>query len=420
MLKTSEVTQFLRDLIAITMHSVDPEGYVLSIDKHDRLLIGENGRPKSDGKAMLLYQEEIKDRAAYLFNPMSEGLGQPPSSVWFYRALRVSIASRLFMLGEHIINVALQDKAGNKEGHQPSMEVVNICAKIIDEVDDKTLDEFRMLQKHPDGGEFLTIYYVKRDLFSSVFSALWEPEPPQGVASFRSKFPKIRKKSWEVFERLLVGMLGLKSDREIASLGRKSDDITCVRLSSTLNVTMTIFKQINRLLAEISDGALAIDLSLLQNHLTNLAEYVKNSRFMVPTNAAPPAATNNQVPGTSSQVPGAPSFNVGVPGTTPGGVPLAYFPGTVPGVPLAPTWPAPATPFVAPPMPYAPPTGYFGMPQPCQPSPWGAPVAQPPNPYSQPPFAGPYTTIVGLDNINQPGQPMQQPGAPGMPWGIIR
>lgn len=318
-MKTALVTKFLKDMVELAIpFTVDDENYVIwSADRPERLLLSDDGKLNSNGQPILLYQEEIKDHTAYILNPLAEGLGQTPSSSWFYRLLQASLSARIQGLCRNIIHSAIAAKktTDKEESHLP-IEILNVAAKISDDVDDKTLGELELIFDSPESHEFLVLYYQKKNIRYVVRSAIFEHEGDvvPGIASFRSKFntdggvPKIRKKSWGVFEKLLLGILHIKTDEELHKFGRKStgyqDGVTCVRLSSMLNTLLAIFEEINPLLSHINNGELAIDLSMLTGHIDNLGGYAINARGMVQSRQTTPPPQNNLIPGTAN-IPGA-------------------------------------------------------------------------------------------------------------------
>jgi hypothetical protein len=445
-LKTQEVTQFLRDMVEISYRDVDDENYVTLDNK--RVLLNDQGQPSHTGRPILLYQEEITDTNAYLLNPLSDGFGQPPASLWFYRALEASLAGRLHVLFQNIVRLAVDAKKTKKEDgtattHLP-MEILNIAAKISDDVDEKILDELDMLFGIEEGQEVLSIYYQKKNLRCVVRSSIFAstdklPMPDQPASEFnttyRSKFPKIRKKSWPVFEKLLLGALNIKTDEELVKFGQQADGLTCVRLSSLLNTLLVLYKQINPLLGYIGNGELAIDLSAFANHITKLGDYVNNARFMVQsttTAAAPPASIPGitPIPGMAStymqQVPnvqmGGPELIPGVNapnGMTPTAMPEAGLPGPnfVFPVPAQPMYPGGFNPQMQ--QPYGTPQmlmqqpGYGYAPQ--------QPMFQPQQPFMQQPqqpFIPPWVEQpnFALPPVNLHGSTF----VPGMPQGVYR
>ena len=408
-MKTRDVTKFLTDMVNIAMFDVDEDGYVIqaggSTDK--RVLINDSGLSNSNGTPILLYQEEIKDASAYILNPLAEGLGQTPSALWFYRALKASLLGRLHTLFLSIINSALQEKKDNKkspdsnEPHLP-MELLNIAARIVDDIDDKTSAEVSQFFSNADAIELLSIYYQKTNLRHIVRSGLFEADP-QSEHSFHNKFPKLRKKTWIVLEKLLLGVLHIKTSEELGNFSRKADGITCVRLSSILNTLLVLYQEVNPLLGLIHDGRLAIDLSMFAEHISNLEQYADNARFMISPSRTIPAPVVSVVPGTVSSIPTATSpfvpgttdvslvpgamytdgrqdppsqvyrsttteaFNAGMPTNT--GIPLAFMPGMGPVSGYNPQWNPPSQNYNQ--------LQFGQQPQGYIPPPWGTTFNQP-------------------------------------------
>ena len=406
-MKTRDVTQFLRDLVDTTMvYTTDDSGYVVSCKTGEKILLTDDGRRSP----IILYQEEIKDNEAHVLNPLAEGLGQTHSSLWLFKTLKGSLLGRIESLCRVIIShtVAEKKKVGKEadkdQTHFP-MELLNISAHIVDEVDDKTLDELTQIFSEREANEFLSIYYQKKNLRHVVRSGLFDTEEDGNVVpSFKSKYPKIRKKTWGVFERLLLDVLGLKHKEELSKFDRKADGLSCVRLSSLLNVILALYQEINPLLGLINDKELTIDLSVLADHISKLPAYAGNAMFMViPQKNAPP--TQQMAPSAPVPVIHPAYYGAQQP---PAQIPVVGYSG-VPGPELA----VGRQPIIPPVYDGQQGTGGF-LP----------PMNQPYQPIPQQPYGNPWQPQP--PPFNPPYQPMQNPNMsglniiPNMPPGIWR
>lgn len=414
-INTKDVNKFLRDLISTTIvFGVDDEDYVIKTGTTNsirEMITDSNGH----STPILLYKEEIKGQEAQeatILNPLAEGLGQTPGSLWFFKILMISLRSRIETIGITILKAIIQEKKNktdDPEANYLPIQLSNIASRIVDGVDEKTLDEFSQLFLDKNS-EFLSLYYQKVNLRHIVRSGLFESSAAGVVPSWKSKFPKIRKKSWEVFEQILLGVLGIKHKDELSKFDRKANDLSCVRLSSLLNVLLTIYQEINPLLGLTGDDEAVIDLSMLADHINKLPEYSSNARYMVTPQRTVPSSTV-VVPGTVPSVPQAMSAYLPQPtevrlvpgpeladGSQSQPIPVYNQGAMVPGAGIS--------PYVNPWQPQVPVYGY--NPQP--------PIPQqqyyPPN--NQPPFYPPYNQIP----FGSPNQGLNI--IPGLPQGVWR
>lgn len=309
-MKAIEVTKFLRDLVEMTMiHEVDDKGYVIDEKTKERITLIEEG----SRCPLILYQEEIKDQTAILLNPLAEGLGQTKSSLWLFKKLKVSLIGRIKVLWSEIITRAIADKklVGKKEDKTKSslpIDLLNIASHIIDNIDDTTLVELEQLFAGEDGQDVLTIDYQKRQLRHVVGSGIFITEETLGIKNLRVLHPKIRKKTWTVFERLLLDTLHISNKEEISKFNRTADGISCVRFSSLLNVILAIYQEINPLLALISNDVV-VDLSMLVDHIKKLPLYAQKAQYMVTSpKSGNDSPTTTVIPGTVPTVPQPNSF----------------------------------------------------------------------------------------------------------------
>lgn len=433
--KTVDVFNFIKDMVEMTMvFEIDDDGYVIKKSNGERLTLNEGG----EQRPLLVYQETIKDQNALVINPLAENLmTSNPSTLWFFNTQRTALLGRIFTIYISVIKTALEEKKSkaDKSNHIP-MELLNIASKIIEDVDDRLLTEFTQLSTDSDTNEFITIYYQRKQLRSVLRCALFDAEdtslPVENrIPVWKNKFPKIRKKSWEILERIMLAILHITDKDDILKFTRKAEEISCARLSSFLNVILSVYQEINPLL-DIINPDIAIDLSKLAYHVNRLSAYTDNAKFMI-------MPSRNVVPTTTTQPTAIPGAMPSVPMATP-----AYLPSTptpspmnhpgatlVPGPSFVDGRQAPPTPVMAPGAysqmnPYGqnnfqqiPQGGYFspqGYQQPQHPYMTGYQPQQQ-YPYVNPnsiPFSGPYLPAqnynVGsnLNNLN-----ILPPGSPG-------
>ena len=410
-MKTEEVTNFLRYLVNTTMlFTTDKEGYVLVKKTEERFLLAENS---SDGQSrqkrpVILYQDLIRDQEAHILNPLSEGLGQSAISLWFLTTLKFSFTGRLFELFTKIVQMTVDEKKKKKptttdaeETYFPP-EILKISSHIIDNVDDTTLSELRTIFHDADGKgrDFLIIIYQRKNLRHVVQTGLSDPEDSP-LKSFKSKFPKVRKKTWVVLEQLLLDVFHIRDMGELSKFDRTSEGLSCVRFSSLLNVLLSLYQEINPLLSAVFEGEMLIDLSVLAEHIIKLPAYARNAQYMITPDRSGNAQTTRTIPGAAPNIPGAAPMN---PITTP----QSGFK-RVPGeeqyqqsvIPI----------YGNPPVLQS----QFGQPAPGFQQPPIIPVYEM-TPSPPPPFSGPYTQLMPLNGPNMTGVSL----IPGMPMGIYR
>lgn len=300
--KTKDVSDFIKDMIEQTMvYETDEAGYVIRKSNGERITINDGGVQVP----LIIYQETVSDQNAQTINPLAEGLGSTPSSLWFYDTLKTALLGRIFTLVISVIQTALDEKKAkaDQELHIP-MQLLNVSSLIIEDVDDRVLEEFMPLTEDKATNEFITIYYQRKQLKSVLRCGLFDAENT-GIPAWKSKFPKVRKKTWVALEKTMLGILNIKDKDDIVKFSKKADEISCARLSSFLNVLMGVYQEINTLL-DIINPDIAVDLSKLAHHITNLSAYADNAKFMVQTNrggAIPMGTQPATIPGMVSNIP---------------------------------------------------------------------------------------------------------------------
>jgi len=292
--KTKDVTDFLSHMVDLMMtEEVDDAGYVVNKATRERVLIGEEGQKRP----ILLYQEEIKDQNALILNPIAEGLGEPLSAQWFYQRQRVALFVRINTLCRRILQACViekQKKPDSEEQPPLALELMKIASLVIEDVDEKILDEFAQITAKLDN-ELFAIYYSKKHIHSVFRCGLFDLENA-AIPTFRAKFPKIRKKTWTVMDRLILAIFGINDGQDFSKFTRKPTVVACVRLSSFLNVILGIYQEVNPLL-DLINRNLSIDLSKLVHHINNLSDYSDNAKFMVQPNRVPIPTPPQAIPG---------------------------------------------------------------------------------------------------------------------------
>ncbi len=420
--KLTDVTQFLKDMIELsTIYSADAEGYVVNADDGElgaRLTLTEAG----ESGPLLLFQEELRDPTAFILNPLAEGLGVKESTLWFNKVQRTTLLGHVRTLAEAILTLAVDENERlhkkpdkKKPAEEPPFlppPLVAIAAAIIAEADAKMLDELRQLFADKDPG-LITIYWQRRQMVTLFNCGVFGTD--DSMTAYRERFPSIRKKTWPVLQKLLMGIFGMKEADDYTKFNRKANpEVSCARLSSYLNTLFAIWSEINPLL-DLLEPPIGIDLSRFHYHTKNLGHYAELAGYMVdskrgavapvtPHAAVVPGTVPNQLPPNISLVPG-PMLPDGRPSapipvvTGPWGQPGSWGGQSTVPTPQHSVASAPTQTQVYPPMGYAQPPAQQYYPQQPQAGYYGNP--------NNPPFSPPYH----IDS--QPQQVILPPGSPG-------
>lgn len=293
-IKTTEVTAFLKFLIETTMFAtVDSDGYVVEAATNER--IKTKGHPAKD---LIVYQEKINDRSAHIVNPLAEGQGMPPGTAWFYLNLRVAAIVRTLLVVEVALKTAYEEKTAEKkkkgeEAKHLHPVMVNLISDIINDVDEKMLDEFEKIRQDTAiHNDFVLIGYRSKSLETKIRIPIlddldWIPAN------------RLRKKSHAVICKIIYKLLGIENADGLSKFTQKGDTEAPPQISSWLRCLYQYYTQINPALEAVS-ASMMIDLGVFRNHLDNLVEYANNAKFAVvhaPVEAA--AKPQGGLPGTN-------------------------------------------------------------------------------------------------------------------------
>lgn len=301
-----DVTDMLRDMIKLThRYRADPEGYVCSVDDEDgamkRIEIPDPKRP------ILLYSAKITDSNVHLLNPMAEGVGPTSASMWFYRAQRLALNSRMTTLLTCLVHAALrQQEAANakkKPGKQatsadlPSNISRILIARVgktektvVQEVDAEVLNEIdRLVGSVPAWtDELIQPIYNRTQLITRATIPLIDGSDPD----WPNADSKVRKKTLAIFRALLCAILDVE-EGPIEKFDVAAAENTPPKFQSFMSVLFNIYRTMAPAFAFVDqNGAFSPDLETLQRHIGMMPAYFRIARWMRSPSA--PAAPKQQ------------------------------------------------------------------------------------------------------------------------------
>ena len=303
-IKTADVTNALQFFMELSIVlSADAEGYVYSIhdDNRRRAKIG----PPDSEKPVVLYQEEIPKEDVYVINPFSaQQNDRTPPQVFFYKIQRAAYNARLIYAIDGILAMALErhkqmtrEKTGKKDVEilaRPDLRLVGILTRkvvddktIIDEVDDKMVDEFhKFFNRYTD--QVLELVYKSSVQRTDIHIGILDDAA--FVATLNST-NMMRKKSVAVLQTIIQGIFNLSEDETLNKFNGKSIEGAPSKLSSWLQALYHLYKPLNEVIEVLPDENAPdklVDLDIYAYHLQRLPAYTDNAKWMI---QGSPAAT---------------------------------------------------------------------------------------------------------------------------------
>lgn len=326
--KTSAVTDALRFFIDLSCNSydVDEQGYITAPNEEGVYRPMKRGEPP---RKIMVFKEKISDTESLILNPFSEGIQETAAGKWFYRLMRASLVMRVSIIMETAIKVALHEK---EEAAKPAAKrkknakrtpplLVKLISHIINDVDEKMLDEMALLHKKSDDNVYLVNLFYTRKLLATRFDVPIVSEGENWHAP-----GTIRKGTINVFRKLLQEMFDLKDEDDLTRFTAKAHEDATPKIDSYMRCLYNVYKQINDLLNAV-DPDLVVDLGSFKEHLDMMPQYTLNARSMVVTQPATKSSVPVQGVPTGNNIP---SSSMGIPSNT-GYVPDAGGANKIPG-----------------------------------------------------------------------------------------
>ena len=332
--KTQDVTNGIKYLVELNPNlAVDDDNYVIARKKGDYIRVG------ASEQAIILYSEQIRDTESHILNPFAEGLGLTPASDWFYKSLRVPMQLRIGIILFHAIQLALKHqetkkpakKTATKKGanatadededetsHIPS-DILHIISGVVNDVDEKMLEEISPKLKNTLPNLFQIAYYRNTQTTQFRTTLLYDPDHARESLN-------IRKKTVTVLNTIFKALFDVKThDNLVDTYKAKHIQDAPSRMSSFLKCLYKVYDQINPILVQLGEEMAIDDMESFDYHLHRLPEYTMNAKFMASPSMKETATqqpANQTVPNMGVPMPNQPPQPQANTNKTPCGVPL--------------------------------------------------------------------------------------------------
>lgn len=175
---------------------VNPDGYV--INTGDKEIVKINGENSS--KDLMVFMEIINDPNATVLNPFVEGVGQTEDQNWLYSNMNATFTHKVVKFYQFIATVIV-NQADKKAKIDISPDLSAFISPFVKMADSKTVKEVTDITKNYL--EYISVFYKRKLKVATFRCGLYEGP------SFRSKFPKVRKKTWDFLEGVTAALFGL-------------------------------------------------------------------------------------------------------------------------------------------------------------------------------------------------------------------
>lgn len=334
-----DVTSFLGFLVALHgKYRLNDQNVVIeqhNTEKENPLYINHAGEPYP----VRVYMDPVPQGSFWMINPFSGITRTPPELTWFYNNIRVPLATKLLYCLQVAVVLLLKSKDIKVPAAKVNFESIvedtylnellagNMGKKSIsEEVDLKTYDEITSMIKTVVGdsklmAQFLQIAYTGEDVSGRAYVGPLH----DGEAWYEKSGIRIRKKTYPVFERLLLNFFGVNTVKEFDTFTAVSEVgespkfgawIRCyskvlstlnpvvAKLLPTLEVDSDALESWLEILPKLSSRAKQISGGFRSSPETDMVDISKPARVTPASTAKPaatttPAAAQSTRPGTS-------------------------------------------------------------------------------------------------------------------------
>jgi hypothetical protein len=308
---TAQIQAFLKMFVELTgILYVDDDNYVRCMipdgeDEYVEISVG-----KDEVKMLVLYSDNIKNyQNIVILNPFTESTILTPDREWFYAKLLNNALSlnanelfrQLQVLALESKKTAPVDKKSKKKSTPPreTFAHIELLSPILSYVtDEKMLEEFDSVANNIKDGEFLNVYYNRKDMTAKLHCALLNPD-------IEKAYPNIRKKTWENWRKIIEIVFGdIRKNYTV-----RAELIGCPQLDSTTKCWHALFSHAGKYFDIIG---IHLDVDALKEHIDNLQIYHSKAKWLTqaavssktptapvisqPTSAAPSALKITGVP----------------------------------------------------------------------------------------------------------------------------
>lgn len=277
------------------VYEVDEQGFL----SHggERQILGKD----SNAFPVAIYQEPMpnpKEVGGYwVLNPFSTKAQPTHAQRSLFKSYKVSISNYTINLLKLIINSILVNKSievnnqyfdseldATSEVRELSALTTDNKKSIASEVDAKMFEEVCALSDVKVVSEFMTSIFIMAKLQSQLnIPFLGNKDWFAEEASI-----KLRKKTLDVFRTMLLSIFEVESHEEFLKKYNSQAELgEPARFASNIRNVYKIHAALNKYFFEL-DESMVVDLSLLGEHIDNIAAYTKRAKMMTSEKIMPP------------------------------------------------------------------------------------------------------------------------------------
>ena len=230
-----------------------------------------NEKKSSVSKTLYIYDTDIKDPEACILNPLLETMVESLDRRLFYSLLSEILSQWIFKILYFIVTESAKQKDNKSDLSDPAL--VPILTPFINKVD-ATMEKELDLIKGGGYKNFCILYYNRSKKSATLLTGL-EDETEEYMKSFGKD--KIRKKSWNLFLKIVKFILKVPNDKKIKELYvYKTENVECPNFTTFANVWIQAWECIDPYLDYFKNHHSDKEtIEALKEHISNVSVYHK-------------------------------------------------------------------------------------------------------------------------------------------------
>jgi hypothetical protein len=274
--KHEQITEFLTKILELGQYlHVHDDGLITPVTNPDEPYYMTDKTNDTVQRKLYVYRTDIKDPDALIMNPINELVSVSKEKLWFYQSISTILSITYNKVMQVLIQVGVKIKTGEETGDPV---LLSILSSNIDDLDDKTFNEYKKVFDGASAREFMNIYYDKAHKTSKLRVCFQNK-----TDDFKNAFgSKVRKKSWALFSRLTNAIFHVDEDKTLDDVYVKTTErLDYPQFETYMTVWLRAWKALAPFFPYIFDAEVANatvnDLNIIEKHMDHIDVYRQKS-----------------------------------------------------------------------------------------------------------------------------------------------
>lgn len=274
--KHEQITEFLTKILELGQYlQVHDDGLITPATNPDEPYYMTDKTNDTVQRKLYVYRTDIKDPDALMMNPINELVSVSKEKLWFYQSISTILSITYNKVMQVLIQVGSKIKSGEETGDPV---LLAILSSNINDIDDKTFNEYKKIFDGASAKEFMNIYYDKAHKTSKLRVCFQNK-----TDDFKNIFgSKVRRKSWTLFNNLTNAIFHVEEEKTLDDVYVKTTErLDYPQFETYMTVWIRAWKALAPFFPYIFDvevaNATINDLNIIEKHMDHVDVYRQKS-----------------------------------------------------------------------------------------------------------------------------------------------